>query len=249
MANDGVWGLVRSFSYSFSFVRLLGLRGGAERRREIKRKRKETEAGTEFLMSFRQNLAGLALFGETRSSARPLTMEDTPHHESWKDWFRQHGPRLLLYARQTTRSLADAEDVLQEAFVRFWRNQRGLGGDPLGLVFASIRRAACDLARKNERRTRREDSAGLDAHGEAQPAISFFEAAEGDDERRRAIEQALGQLPAEQREVLMLKIWGGRTFEQIGAQLDVSPHTAASRYRYALEALRKRLTPADCTLP
>ena len=39
-----------------------------------------------------------------------------------------------------------------------------------------------------------------------------------------------------------MKIWGERTFEQIGAQLAISPHTAASRYRYALGALRKSLT-------
>ena len=176
-------------------------------------------------------------------------MEDTPPHDSWKNWFRQHGPRLLLYARQTTRSLADAEDVLQEAFVRFWRHQRRLGGDPLGLVFASIRRAACDLARRNERRQRREESA---EHGElpaGDDAVSLFEPLDEDDERREAIEKALRDLPGEQREVLTLKIWGERTFEQIGVQLGISPHTAASRYRYALEALRKQLTPENCPLP
>lgn len=178
-------------------------------------------------------------------------MENTPHHESWKDWFRQHGPRLLLYARQTTRSLADAEDVLQEAFVRFWRNQRQLGGDPLGLVFASIRRAACDLARRDERRLRREESAGAPADdaSDGNDARAYFETLDENDERRAAIENALRALPDEQREVLMLKIWGGRTFEQIGTQLGISPNTVASRHRYALEALRKRLTTAECPLP
>jgi RNA polymerase sigma-70 factor (ECF subfamily) len=178
-----------------------------------------------------------------------LPMEDTPPHDSWKNWFRQHGPRLLLYARQTTRSLADAEDVVQEAFVRFWRHQRGLGGEPLGLVFASIRRAACDLARRNERRLRREESAGREELPAGGEVVSFFEPLDEGDERRVAIEGALRDLPDEQREVLTLKIWGEQTFEQIGAQLGISPHTAASRYRYALEALRKRLTPENCPLP
>ena len=166
-------------------------------------------------------------------------MEDAPHHDdTWKSWFRRHGPRLLLYARQTTRSLADAEDVVQEAFVRFWRRQRGLGGDPLGLVFASIRRAACDLARKNGRRERRE------ARLAREEDCAFFEPVVGDDSRRLAIEAAMRELPAEQREVLVLKIWGERTFEQIGSELGISPHTAASRHRYALENLRKKLTPS-----
>ena len=54
------------------------------------------------------------------------------------------------------------------------------------------------------------------------------------------------RIPSEQREVLVLKIWGELTFGQIGAELQLSPNTAASRYRYALAALRQELTSADC---
>ena len=68
----------------------------------------------------------------------------------------------------------------------------------------------------------------------------------GADDRRLAIEAALRRLPAEQREVLTLKIWGECTFEEIARQLEIPPNTAASRYRYALAALRRELTAADC---
>jgi RNA polymerase sigma-70 factor (ECF subfamily) len=61
------------------------------------------------------------------------------------------------------------------------------------------------------------------------------------DERRRLIESALGQLPVAQREVLVMKVWGGLTFPQIAAALDVPADTAASRYRYALAKLREQL--------
>ena len=57
------------------------------------------------------------------------------------------------------------------------------------------------------------------------------------DEGEPALERALAWLPAEQREVLALKVEGGLTFAEIGAALAISPHTAASRYRYALERL------------
>src|SRR5215207_8010970 len=86
-------------------------------------------------------------------------MEDLPNHDSWKNWFQLYGPRLLLCARQWTRSLADAEDVLQEAFVRYWRHQRQLPGDPQALLVTSIRRAAIDLARREDRRAAREERA------------------------------------------------------------------------------------------
>jgi RNA polymerase sigma-70 factor (ECF subfamily) len=165
-------------------------------------------------------------------------MEETHDPSPWKEWFTAHGPKLLLCARQWTRSLADAEDVVQDAFVRFWRHQRNLPGDPQALLITSIRRAAFDLARRDGRRTAREQR----VDGGLQSREDLFELLPGEgDERRLEIESALQRLPGEQREVLVLKIWQELTFEQIGAMLGISPNTAASRYRYALVALRKEL--------
>jgi len=169
-------------------------------------------------------------------------MEDIPDDESWRDWFQHYGPKLLLCARQWTRSLADAEDVVQEAFVRFWRHQRKLGGEPQALLFTSVRRAATDLARRNARRSAREER----AEGGRELLEPVFEIPQEGDDRRSDIETALRGLPPEQREVLVLKIWGELTFEQIATQLRIPPNTAASRYRYALAALREALSAADC---
>jgi len=168
-------------------------------------------------------------------------MEELSENESWRNWFRSHGPKLLLCARQWTRSVADAEDVVQDGFVRFWRRQRGLPGDPLALVLTSVRRAAMDLARSGLRREARERDAGLEGADDG-PLFEILP----DDDRRIAIEAALRRLPSEQREVLALKIWGSLTFAEIAGQLGIPPNTAASRYRYALGALRRELTSADC---
>ena len=55
--------------------------------------------------------------------------------------------------------------------------------------------------------------------------------------------RALADLPSEQRAVVHLKLWENLTFEQIAEALDISPNTAASRYRYGVDKLRDQLRP------
>jgi RNA polymerase sigma-70 factor (ECF subfamily) len=181
----------------------------------------------------------MTLFRQTTLNAE--RMGEPPDHDSWKNWFQLYGPKLLVCARQWTRSLADAEDVVQEAFVRYWRHQRNLPGEPMALLVTSVRRAAFDLVRRDDRRSAREERSG----GGLDDVALFQMPIEGD-ERRAAIEDALQRIPPEQREVLVLKIWGELTFEQIASELDASPNTVASRYRYGLTALRRELVSADC---
>ena len=155
---------------------------------------------------------------------------------AWSDWLREFAPRLMIYARQQTRCEADAEDVLQNALLKTWKTH---GREPtpemLGLVYTNIRRCAIDLARSVDRRTIREQKVVLDA-GEP---VAWFELP--DDDEARALQVALSTIPDKYREVITLKIWGDQTFAEIGETLAISPNTAASRYRYGLEALRRCL--------
>jgi RNA polymerase sigma-70 factor (ECF subfamily) len=141
---------------------------------------------------------------------------------------------MLLLARQVVPRRDDAEDVVQEAFVRFWANRRR-ADDPVAYLFACVRNAALDWRRSGARRERREHAA---ARSDAPP---LFAAELEREERRLAIEAALATLPEPQREVLVMKVWAKLTFPQIAAALGVPPDTAASRYRYALARLREQL--------
>ena len=154
--------------------------------------------------------------------------------DDWAAWLARHGAALVLFARQWAPSRADAEDVVQEAFVRFWRS-RGRAEEPAAYLYACVRHCGIDWTRASGRRVRREQgSARSDDHAMLACLLER-------DERRALIEAALSQLPGEQREVVVMKIWGGLTFPQIGAALDVSHETAASRYRYAIAKLRGQL--------
>jgi RNA polymerase sigma factor (sigma-70 family) len=152
----------------------------------------------------------------------------------WVAWLAEHGPALLLLARQYLPVRADAEDVVQEAFVRFWRS-RHRAEDPTAYLITCVRTTALEWLRGRRRRLRREEVA---AAAEVEP---LFEASVEQDERRAAIESALLGLPSDQRDVVVLKLWAGLTFPQIGAALAISANTAASRYRYALAKLREQL--------
>ena len=156
---------------------------------------------------------------------------------NWTDWFNFHGPRLLLFARQWAGGHNEAQDIMQEAFMRFWQ-ARERARDPAAYMYACVRNCALESRRSGGRRERREQAAVRErpAHVEA-----AFEALPEKDEFRRSVEAALERLPEEQRQVLVLKIWGELTFEQVAEVMEVPPSTAASRFRYGLTALRREL--------
>jgi RNA polymerase sigma-70 factor (ECF subfamily) len=162
-------------------------------------------------------------------------MENVANHEDWKVCFSEYGPGLLLFARQWVRSPADAEDIVQEAFVKFWRRNHRI--DNRALLYATVRSIALDLIRRDSRRARREAEAFSDVPQSSQPQFAV------EDESQRALAAAVDLLPHEQREVLVMKIWNELTFAEIGSALEISQNTAASRYRYALSALKKNLQP------
>ena len=158
-------------------------------------------------------------------------MEDVVTHEDWKVCFSELAPGLVLFARQFVRTSADAEDIVQDAFVRFWRKEHSI--ENRGLLYATVRSVALDLLRRDTRRARREANAALDMEQTTAPQFDF------DDGSQRELAAAVDRLPVEQREVLVMKIWNELTFAEIGQALGISQNTAASRYRYALAALKK----------
>ncbi len=153
----------------------------------------------------------------------------------WEQWLGRHVSALLLFARQQTRSEPDAQDVLQESVIDCWSRQPRGQVPPLGSIFATIRRRAIDLARSCDRRQARESASGTEV------PQAWFDSAPEERERSRLLQEALMSLPEIYREAVTLKIWGALTFAEIAEALEIPANTAASRYRYGLEQLRKQL--------
>jgi RNA polymerase sigma-70 factor (ECF subfamily) len=142
--------------------------------------------------------------------------------------YRQHAPALRLYARQWPGS---AEDLVQDAFVALAR-QNPPPDQVLPWLYHVVRTGAAAAARSAFRRRRRESAASA-------PEAWFTPA----DDRLDAAEaaRALADLPLENREVIVARLWGGLTFDEVARLVGCSLPTAHRRYHAGLAELRTRL--------
>ena len=165
-------------------------------------------------------------------------------HSTWQSCFRELAPKLLLYARQWLPTVADAEDVVQTAFVRFWKKHPGATRENYPLLYTAVRTASLDLLRGEERRARRENEPEVGLPVEGTPT---FDPMPGDGDMAAQLHSALRSLPGEQREVIVLKIWSDLTFQEIADTTGSPLNTVAARYRYGLSKLRNQLEPHQFT--
>ncbi len=148
------------------------------------------------------------------------------------EWFDAHAAALALYARQWVDTRC-AEDVVQDVFVHLMA-QRLIPANPRAWLFSAVRNAAISALRSRHRRASREErwAAG------AEP---WFEARTDDLLDARAVEAALGVLPCEQREVIVLRLWAELTFKDIAGIVGEPTTTVFERYRCGLQAIRQRM--------
>lgn len=158
--------------------------------------------------------------------------------KSWTDWWADNSARFLLFARQQCRTEEDARDVVQEALARLWKWRGGKGPPPdAPLVYTTIRRAAIDQIRSNDRRTFREV-----AYDGEKTTDAWFDPSLEQREFAMEVQAAVDKLSPKLREAVVLKVWGGLTFAQIAETLEIPMSTAASRVRLALEELKQLLS-------
>ena len=152
------------------------------------------------------------------------------------DWreklYEARSTELILYGRALGLGHGEAEDVLQETFVALLRLEEA-PENPEHYCVRSFRNRALNHRRSLWRRMVRE----LEAR-------QWFERESEENASERAAMECLAALRQEQREVIVLKIWHCYTFEEIGELLEISPNTAAGRYRYGLQKIRLRLNGA-----
>jgi RNA polymerase sigma-70 factor, ECF subfamily len=147
--------------------------------------------------------------------------------------FDEHAAALVLFARQW----CDApEDIVQDAFVALAR-QEASPNRPVAWLFRVVRNGAIAAARQSRRRRRRERRA---SDPEAGPGRSWFAAADDRIDAEHAT-RLLAELDAETRAVIVARLWGGLTFEEVARLQGCSLTTAHRRYQAGLARLHARL--------
>jgi RNA polymerase sigma factor (sigma-70 family) len=137
---------------------------------------------------------------------------------------------LVLYAQQWCDT---PEDVVQEAFLLLVR-QAVAPENPPGWIYRVVRNRAINASRSSARQARRE--AAVARRGE-----SWFEGTGAERLDAAAATEALRQLPVEQREVIVARLWGRLSLEEVSRLTGLSTSTAYRRYQQGLLALRERL--------
>jgi RNA polymerase sigma-70 factor (ECF subfamily) len=162
--------------------------------------------------------------------------------EHWDEVVESLGPRLLRVATRIVGNTADAEDLVQTAFLEAYKYQQR---SPVENWHALLRRIlthrACDLLRKKcrckETNTNSVDTATQDASPFEQLAsIELIE----------QLQQAVGRLPDQQSRVFWLRYFDQCSNEEIAAALAISTHGVAVALNKARRALAPQFAKSIC---
>ena len=163
-----------------------------------------------------------------------------PDEFDLEELYDKHAQALYAFALDLTRNEADTRDILQDLFIKVAHQPGILKGvrQVRAYLLRLIHNAAIDMMRRRATRAKYADGAANDAPEVFAPSNDADE-----DCFRRALSEALAELPIEQRTVVHLRLWEGMKFEEVADLLGLSLNTTASRYRYGMDKLRQRLRP------
>lgn len=152
--------------------------------------------------------------------------------ESVKALYEKHGAALAAYGCCYGLDFGSAEDLVQQVFLKLLQGNVSAAQMPLAYLYRAVHNASL-----NQRRDRRREA-------EMPEGELWFTHATVDRAEVLSLQNALQELPDEQREAVFLRVWSGMTLKEIAEATETPLNTVASRYRYALEKLRERLMPS-----
>lgn len=158
----------------------------------------------------------------------------------------RHTHRVRDYIRMMVKDNDVADDILQETFIKAVRvideGRYADTGKFLSWILRIAHNQVIDHFRSQKNaKTVSESDAGYNMLGTLRFAERTVEDAMISSQIEEDVRRLIDRLPAEQREVVMMRYYSGLSFQEIADQTDVSINTALGRMRYALINLRKMI--------
>lgn len=150
--------------------------------------------------------------------------------------YRQHRQALFSLALTITGCSGLAEDAVHDAFVRLCGMRTAPSGRLEAYVFATVRNSAVDCCRRAQRERKLAGTLFAEI-----PDIAVANTNSAIDETSARLRHEIESLDDGTREIIVMKIYGELTFEEIGNAIDTPAATVATRYRRALQTLEERL--------
>ncbi len=158
--------------------------------------------------------------------------------------YEEHHRSVYTAAFRVLGNAAQAQDVVQDVFLRVWRQPSKFDsrrGDVGSYLRVMARSRAVDVWREGQAAGRAGDRLKVAVTYDEPRADERPAEATERDAARRAVRDELRQLPGPQREALVLAYWGGLTADEIARQSQVPLGTAKSRIRLGMARLRTAL--------
>ena len=160
---------------------------------------------------------------------------------------------MYTYILLTIKNQQLAEDLFQETFIKVIQSLRGGKYKDNGKFLSWVIRIAHNLIidhfrKEKQMNTLSNDDSEVDLFNSKKLSDSNIEELIIDSQIKSEIRVLINELPDDQREVVLLRHYGGLSFKEIADQTDVSINTALGRMRYALINLRKLIQEKNLSL-
>lgn len=157
---------------------------------------------------------------------------------AFAEFYDRHSSRVYGLLMKLCRNARMAEDALQESFLYVWTSRAQYDssrGSPLAWLLLIARSRGLDQLRRGSRQS----ALALEGHDKPQEDTTHDTVAQSEESRRTR--EALGTLPADQRQAIELAFFGGLTHEEVAAKLATPLGTIKTRIRLGIQKLRDLL--------
>jgi RNA polymerase sigma factor (sigma-70 family) len=164
--------------------------------------------------------------------------------DAFRRLFGRYAPTAMALAQRVLRQPHLAEETVQEAFLSVWKNPAAYDaqrGSVRAWLMSTVHHRAVDMVRREEAQRRRAEESVRDLDVAPDDPAEVVVEEIGLPEERAAVRRALEDLPPEQRRVIELMYFGGRSQSQISAELGLPLGTVKSRTLLGMRRLRAAL--------